>query len=144
MDGMIQFPDLNHTCQTKMKYLIDTHILIWVISEDQKLRSKHLEIISDDENEIILCSASIWELTIKFSIGKLEILKTLDDIFVKIKKSKIQVLEMEERDFLVLASLPFFHKDPFDRAIISMARSRNMTVISEDQYFEFYDIQLVK
>ena len=127
-----------------MKILIDTHILIWSISEKEKLSEQQRDLLSSDENEIFVCSASFWEISIKSSLGKFGALKPLQDLFAEVKKSKIQVLEMEERDFLVLASLPFFHKDPFDRAIISMATSRNMTVISEDQYFEFYDIQLVK
>ena len=127
-----------------MKILIDTHILIWSISEKEKLSEQQRDLLSSDENEIFVCSASFWEISIKSSLGKFGALKPLQDLFAEVKKSKIQVLEMEERDFLVLASLPFFHKDPFDRAIISMATSRNMTVISGDQYFEFYDIQLVK
>ena len=127
-----------------MKILIDTHILIWSISEKEKLSEQQRYLLSSDENEIFVCSASFWEISIKSSLGKFGALKPLQDLFAEVKKSKIQVLEMEERDFLVLASLPFFHKDPFDRAIISMATSRNMTVISGDQYFEFYDIQLVK
>jgi PIN domain nuclease of toxin-antitoxin system len=127
-----------------MKYIIDTHILIWVISEDPKLSPKYLRIITDSENEIYVCVSSLWELTIKLSLGKLHILKTLKDIFDKIEKSKIKVLEMEQADFLVLATLPFFHKDPFDRAIISMAMARNMSVISDDRYFESYDIPLIK
>ena len=124
--------------------MIDTHILIWSISEKEKLSEQQRDLLSSDENEIFVCSASFWEISIKSSLGKFGALKPLQDLFAEVKKSKIQVLEMEERDFLVLASLPFFHKDPFDRAIISMATSRNMTVISGDQYFEFYDIQLVK
>ena len=127
-----------------MKILIDTHILIWSISEKEKLSEQQRDLLSSDENEIFVCSASFWEISIKSSLGKFGALKPLQDLFAEVKKSKIQVLEMEERDFLVLASLPFFHKDPFDRAIISMATSRNMTVISGDQYFESYDIQLVK
>ena len=127
-----------------MKILIDTHILIWSISEKEKLSEQQRDLLSSDENEIFVCSASFWEISIKSSLGKFGALKPLQDLFAEVKKSKIQVLEMEERDFLVLASLPFFHKDPFDRAIISMATARNMTVISEDQYFESYDIQLVK
>jgi len=127
-----------------VKILIDTHILIWIISEDPNLSKRHFEIVSDPKNEIFINSATIWELTIKFSLGKLQIIKTLEDVFSKIIKSKIKILEMEERDFLVLSTLPFFHKDPFDRAIISMASARNLPIISDDQLFENYDIQLVK
>ncbi len=113
-----------------MKYIIDTHILIWSISENEKLSDKHKHIISSDKNEIFVCSASFWEISIKLSIGKFGALKPLRELFREVEKSKIQVLEMEEQDYLVLATLPFFHKDPFDRAIISMAAARNMPVIS--------------
>ncbi len=127
-----------------MKILLDSHILIWSISENEKLTDKQKRIISSDENEIFVCSASFWEIAIKLSLGKFGALKPLRELFKEVEKSKIKILEMEQADFLVLATLPFFHKDPFDRAIISMAMARNMSVISDDRYFESYDIPLIK
>jgi PIN domain nuclease of toxin-antitoxin system len=127
-----------------MKFIIDSHILIWSISEKEKLSERQIALLTSSENEVFVCSASFWEISIKLSLGKFEAIKSLGDLFTEVKKSKIQVLEMQEQDYLVLATLPFFHKDPFDRAIISMAMARNIPVISDDQYFEKYEIQLIK
>jgi len=127
-----------------MQFLIDTHILLWSISEKEKLSQRQIAFITSSENEIFVCSASFWEISIKLSIGKFSALSPLSQLFSEVRKSKIKILEMEERDFLVLSTLPFFHKDPFDRAIISMASARNLPIISDDQLFENYDIQLVK
>lgn len=127
-----------------MNFLIDTHILLWSISEKEKLSQKQKDLLTSSENEIFVCSASFWEISIKMSLGKLNALSPLAELFNEVRKSRIQILEMEERDYLVLSTLPFFHKDPFDRAIISMAFARHIPIISDDDYFENYDIQLVK
>ncbi len=112
-----------------MKIIIDTHIFLWAISNPSKLTKKHREKIETPTNIIYVSSVSITELMIKSSIGKLEV--NFDPIEIA-KQSGFELLDFSAEDALALKELPFHHKDPFDRMLISQALNRKYALMTDD------------
>ena len=123
-----------------MNILIDTHIFLWLASDTKKVSSKHFKYIENTKNNIYISSLSIAEIMIKKSIGSLDfeadILAILDDMGIKI-------LDFDANSALLLGVLPFHHRDPFDRMIISQAITHNYKIISVDPKFKNYDCNLL-
>ena len=127
-----------------MKYLLDTHTLLWIIADDSVLGENTRSIYLNEMNEICLSMASIWEMAIKISLGKLQIPGSLPE-FVKthIRGNKIDVMPIELKHLYQLENLTFFHRDPFDRLIISQAIVENLPILSQDKEFDNYSIQRI-
>ena len=123
-----------------MKILIDTHIFLWAIAEPHKLSPNHKEALERLSNTIYVSAVTLVELMIKSSIGKLDIDFELIDI---IKQSGFELLDFSGEDALGLKEMPFYHKDPFDRMLISQAINRKFYLMSEDSKFEHYDCKLI-
>ena len=123
-----------------MKILIDTHIFLWAIAAPEKLSQKHKEALERLSNTIYVSSVSVTELMIKSSIGKLDV--DFDPIAVA-KKSGFEMLDFSCEDAFALKEMPFHHKDPFDRMLISQAINRNYTLMSEDGKFKAYGCKLL-
>jgi len=123
-----------------MKILIDTHIFLWAISDTQKLSSKHKQALLTLSNTIYLSSISVTEIMIKSSLGKLKI--DFDPIQIA-KESGFELLDFSAADAMALKELPFYHKDPFDRMLISQALNRKYKIMTVDSKFKNYDCRLV-
>jgi len=123
-----------------MKYLLDTHAVIWYMGNSPKLPSKMKEIIGSEDNGIYLCSVSLWEIAIKVSLGKLESSLTFDGLLDKIESSRIRLLQIEYEHLKKLAALPVLHKDPFDRQLVAAALVENLTIITVDTHIQNYDV----
>ena len=100
-------------------------------------------LIESQENEIYISIASFWEIAIKNGLGKL----TLDVSFAELKteaiKNSFQILPITFEDTLKLNNLPFYHRDPFDRIIISQAKENNLMLVSCDSNFNLYDVNVL-
>jgi PIN domain nuclease of toxin-antitoxin system len=126
-----------------MQLLIDTHILIWFL-EGNNLLSKHRrQIVADSNNDIFISIASLWEIAIKISIGKLTLTKPLADVIKHIAAEDIEVLLISPEHTLQVSTLPFHHRDPFDRIIISQAQIENLPVMTDDREFGHYGINII-
>ena len=123
-----------------MKYLLDTHAVIWLIEDSHKMPLKIKEIVKLPENDIYICSISLWEIAIKINLGKIKLNMTLDELLDNIKNSYFDILQIEDRHLKTLSKLPFLHKDPFDRLIISSAITEDLTVITIDENIQKYDV----
>ena len=123
-----------------MKYLLDTHALIWYLEDSKRLPQKTKRIIADTENTIFICSASLWEITIKTGLDKLKLDLSLDEFFSIIENSDFNMLDIENEYLLELARLPDIHKDPFDRLIVSTAVFEELTIITADENICKYDV----
>ncbi len=123
-----------------MKYLIDTHTLIWFVENDSKLPPATSSIISNLQNSIFVSMASLWEISIKTSIGKLKLNQPVQSIFNCLPLQSIEVLPINQDHILEILSLSFHHRDPFDRLIIAQASIENMPIISCDTIFDSYPI----
>ncbi len=126
-----------------MTYLIDTHILLWYMEGDGRLSSKYIEKIEGKINTIIISKASLWEIAIKLSTGKLKPTMPILEMENYLEKRSVLLLNFNFKDLDFLSRVPFYHNDLFDRLIISQAIIRNLTVISDDKKFKLYPVSLL-
>lgn len=124
-----------------MQYLLDTHTLIWWLANDANLSLDAKNVITDPSNLIFVSAASTWEIAIKKSLGKLE---SPDDLLKQIKVNQFKSLPIDLEETLVVETLPTYHQDPFDRILIAQAQFFDLTIITRDRQFEFYDVKLLK
>jgi PIN domain nuclease of toxin-antitoxin system len=118
--------------------LLDTHTLIWFINGDPEL-SRTARTAIESENTINFVSiASLWEMAIKISLGKLELKTPFNQIGRQIEENGFEVLPITFEDTLTLSVLPFHHRDPFDRIIIVQSFNNGLRLISRDKNFELY------
>ena len=121
-----------------MQILIDTHVLIWFLEGKNMLSKSNRQIITDSNNRIFLSIASLWELAIKISIGKITLNNPLTDVIKQIAVENIEILPILPEHTLQVLTLPFHHRDPFDRIIISQAIIENIDIVSADAIFDDY------
>ena len=121
-----------------MKYLIDTHIFIWFIQSSPNLSQTARSLIEDSNNEIIISIASLWEISIKNSIGKLHLTKGFGAMTDYLTDNLIEILPIEFSHTVENNKLPFHHRDPFDRIIVAQAIVENIDFISVDAVFDDY------
>jgi len=123
-----------------MRYLIDTHVVIWLAISSSELPEGIKELIENPENDIYVCSVSLWEIAIKMNLGKLNLKLPLDKLLSDIKTYGFNVLQVDDKYLCNLLTLPYIHKDPFDRLIISTALVENLIVITIDENIHKYDV----
>ena len=126
-----------------MNYLLDTHALIWFLNGDKDLSSKARKAIESAEATNFVSIVSLWEIAIKISLERLNIKTPFAKISEEIAKNNFQMLPITFQDTLIVSSLPFHHRDPFDRLLIAQSINNNFTVISKDQHFESYKMKIL-
>ena len=124
-----------------MRLLLDTHTFIWYVTDNPRLSINVKTLIEDENNEKLVSTASIWEMAIKHSIGRLSFsLPFMEFIRQQLSVSNIGILEINLDQIEVVASLPLHHRDPFDRLIISQAIAEQIPILSVDSVFDNYAI----
>lgn len=127
-----------------MKLLLDTHALLWFVSNHPDLSPTAAQLISDPANQKIVSIVSLWEITIKVSLGRLNLALPLADfINVHLTPSKVQLLQIEVPHLLTLESLSHHHRDPFDRLLAAQALTENARFVSADAAFDLYGVQRI-
>lgn len=127
-----------------MQILLDTHAFLWLAINSPQLSAKAQKIFLNSENELFLSSASVWEMAIKFSLGKLSFHKPFESYILEaLQSNDIQLLNVNFRHFARVASLPFHHRDPFDRLLISQLLEEKLTLLSCDSLFDLYEIKRI-
>ena len=125
-----------------MKLLLDTHTFLWFIGGDPRLNRYVRQLIEEFSNERWLSLASLWEMSIKVSLGKLKVPLPFTKLVTEhVHGNAIKVLNIMPEHLDTLRILPFYHKDPFDRLIIAQAISENIPILSQDGNFDSYPIQ---
>ena len=124
-----------------MKLLLDTHIFLWALSEPNRLSQKQVNAVEDPTNTVYVSSISITEIAIKASLGKLEL---VFDPLDAAEKSGFEMLDFSAKDALILKDLPFHHRDPFDRMLITQAISRKLIIATQDSLIDQYDCRTLK
>ena len=115
------------------KFLIDTHIVLWALFEPDKLQARIKDLLTDPDNYIFVSSISLWEIAIKYSIGKLEINKEAFDQLPKvIDDTGFLLIQPEYTTYLKFADIPNLHGDPFDRLLIAQALYENFCLVTMD------------
>ena len=126
-----------------MNYLLDTHVLIWFLNGDKALSTKVRKAIESENAINFISIASLWEIAIKISLDRLSIKVSFEKLSAELEKNNFQILPITFNDTIILSTLPFHHRDPFDRLIISQSISNDFTIISKDKEFAQYKIKLL-
>lgn len=123
-------------------YLLDTHTLLWFLRDSPQLSKKALEIITT-ENKVYVSIASLWEIAIKKSIGKLEFEHSIEKIAELCHEKDILILQIQPKYFDKVIKLPNIHNDPFDRLIIAQAIIENLVIITKDTIIPKYSVKTI-
>lgn len=120
-----------------MKYLLDTHIFLWWLTKNPRLRSSVRLIIENPRNQIFISVVNAWEISIKSKIGKLPLKTTLEDAFAE---PGFEILPVTISHIFALNKLTLIHKDPFDRMLIAQAIVEKCTILTDDAKFRKYKV----
>ena len=115
-----------------MKYPLDTHIVLWLAENSPKLSDTAKAIILNEANEKYVSIASCWEVSIKLSLHKLGLVGGTRELFHIIRENGLKLLQVEEKYLSSLETLPFYHRDPFDRLIVATAISESLVLLTDD------------
>jgi PIN domain nuclease of toxin-antitoxin system len=128
-----------------VKLLLDTQCWLWWFAEPDRLNEEAIEYIADERNELWFSVASIWEIGIKVSLGKLPLPEPVDSyISSRMVQLGLLYLAIRAPHALRAAALPLHHRDPFDRMLIAQAQIEGMTLVSADSMFNQYsDISII-
>ncbi len=125
-----------------MRLLLDTHTFLWFIGGDAALSLYARQLIEDRTNERLLSIASLWEMAIKASLGRLTLTLSFTDLVAEhVHGNAIALFGILPHHLDVLTTLPFHHKDPFDRVIIAQGQAENIPILSRDPAFDDYAIR---
>ena len=122
-----------------MRYLLDTHTLLWARSAPERLSRDALTILESAESALHVSVATLWECAIKSSIGKLEV----PEDFYRIVTDDYEILTIETSHLEAFGRLPMYHRDPFDRMLIVQARLSGLTLLTRDPDIVKYDVSTV-
>ena len=126
-----------------MRLLLDTHIFLWFVSGDPKMSATTRTLLTDPDNQRFVSVASVWEMSIKHSLGKLELGAPFETLIPDaLSRNGFSTLPIEFKHLVALNKLPLHHRDPFDRLVIAQAITEQMTVVSADLIFGSYPVQL--
>jgi len=124
-----------------MRLLLDTHTFIWAATWDNRMSEAAQALFLDSNNTLYLSTASIWEMAIKTSIGKLLLQQPIEQIInEQIQINDLKILNIESAHALAVASLPWHHRDPFDRLLISQSKLEHMPILGCDTIMDAYAI----
>ncbi len=127
-----------------MNILLDTQILLWAISGDKRLNKNNSRFFLDPTNNLNFSIAGYWEIAIKVSIDKLKLSEQWTKIIQKeMQHNFIKLLPITMDHCNRLAELPFHHRDPFDRILIAQAQIEKMALLSADEQFRKYEVELL-
>ena len=125
-----------------MNFILDTHSFLWFIAGDERLSSRARQFISDTANSPFLSIASLWEMAIKLSIGKLKLAQPIEVMIpYQMEINGIRLLDIKLEHVVIVATLPYHHRDPFDRLLIAQAMAEQMPIVTRDTQFGAYDIE---
>ena len=127
-----------------MRLLLDTHAFLWFVLGDRRLSGPARRQIEAQENERLLSIASLWEIAIKVSLGRLELSLSLPDLVARhVEGNAIGLLAIGVSHLDLVSKLPFLHKDPFDRLIAAQSLAEGVPLLSEDPAFDGYGVSRI-
>jgi PIN domain nuclease of toxin-antitoxin system len=127
-----------------VKCLLDTHAFLWFQADSPELSTSAKSVIENAENEILLSMASIWEMAIKISVGKLVLDGSLEDLILReAADNAVALLPIEVGHVAKIVQLPFYHRDPFDRLLAAQCLALDIPIVSRDRSFESYNVERI-
>jgi PIN domain nuclease of toxin-antitoxin system len=127
-----------------VKVIIDTHCWLWLCVSPERISESVLERLSDKGTLRLLSSASVWEIAIKYQLGKLPLpVHPRDFVPTRLETTQTEILSISGLHALRTTDLPQHHRDPFDRMIIAQALVEGVPVVTVDPHFNLYDVELL-
>jgi PIN domain nuclease of toxin-antitoxin system len=120
-----------------VRLLLDTHVLLWWMGDDERLTPSMRETIADPKNSVAVSAVSAWEMSIKAALGKLTVPSGLLE---ELARQGFDEVSVTVEDGLAAGSLPRHHEDPFDRMLIAQAARRGLVLVTADRRFADYDV----
>jgi PIN domain nuclease of toxin-antitoxin system len=127
-----------------VKVLVDTHALLWFLAGDLALSAIARSTMEDTANELLVSVASLWEMAIKVSLGKLALPDDYETFLrEQLVKNDIELLPITLSHTAMVRKLPFYHRDPFDRLLIAQAMIEGIPLVSQDTAFDAYGMRRI-
>lgn len=126
-----------------MRLLLDTHTLLWHREGSERLSGIAKSLLADADNQIFVSITSLWEISIKRSLGKLATSKTPAELLAIYQKAGAELLPISPNHVTAVESLPWHHRDPFDRMLIAQANTEGLTLVTKDEAFNDYDVNQI-
>lgn len=123
-----------------MRYLLDSHTLLWAIDSPEKLSRLARKIVDDRSSVLFVSIATPWELAIKANSGKLDVQELLQDFDRSISSSGYELLDTKVPQVIRAGMLPLHHRDPFDRLMAAQALELRLPIVSRDHVFDLYGV----
>jgi len=121
-------------------FLLDTHVLLWWLTDHPRLSASARKSIADGRNEIFVSAASSWEISIKRRLGKL---RAPVDLESRLVAEGFRLLPISFRHAELAGALPLLHSDSFDRMLVAQAETENLVLITSDQQIMRYDLRII-
>jgi PIN domain nuclease of toxin-antitoxin system len=126
-----------------MNLLLDTHVILWYILDDPQLPPSAKALINNLENNCFVSYTSIWEMGIKYSVGKLKFDDSFDAMVATVANSDLEIIPIELGHLMKYVELPLHHRDPFDRLLIAQAMTEKWKIVTKDEWFSKYDVEVL-
>jgi PIN domain nuclease of toxin-antitoxin system len=124
-----------------MRLLLDTHAFLWFLLDDPRLSVKGEALIGDSANDVLVSPATLWEIAIKISIGKYSLPEPFAPFMEReLAANAFEILHVSLRHTELVSSLPFHHKDPFDRMLVAQAMAEHIPIVSADDALDDYGV----
>lgn len=124
-----------------MRLLLDTHVVVWALSEPERLSDRARSAIEAEENDVFVSVISPWEIAIK---GPREGLRLPDDLEQQLNRRRCEILPVLLRHTEPIESMPLHHRDPFDRMLVAQALSDGLTIVTADRKLTNYQVSLLR
>ena len=125
-----------------MRLLVDTHTLLWHREGSEQLGQNARRMIADPANQVFISIATLWEMSIKRSLGKLVTFKSPSELLTIYQNGGAELLSITPGHIAVVEALPWHHRDPFDRMLIAQALTEGLTIVTRDDAFRRYEVAL--
>jgi PIN domain nuclease of toxin-antitoxin system len=124
-----------------VRVLLDTHVLLWWLADDEQLPERAAATIADPDTEVVVSAASAWEISIKQASGRLD---APEDLLDAVAANDFETLAISVDHAIAAGRLPAHHADPFDRMLIAQAQIEGFTLVSVDRRFSDYEVELLR
>jgi PIN domain nuclease of toxin-antitoxin system len=124
-----------------VKLLLDTHTVLWWLSDDPRLGARARDLIADPGNDVLISVAAFWEIVVKVRVGKLE--ADVGEIVDACTRDGFIRLDVVPAHLRTLATLPMHHRDPFDHMLIAQAITEEAFLVSQDEHIAKYDVRVI-
>ena len=127
-----------------MRFLLDTHALLWWIADAPELSAGARRLMEAADHEILVSAVSGWEISVKYQLGKLELAGPPEDLIPRhVAENGFAVLPVSLAHGLQVCRIPLHHRDPFDRMLIAQSQLERVPLISRDPAFAAYDVEVL-